>query len=120
MGRIKKIAFTMYAVKDMERARKFYEGALGLEMTSNYDGKWVEYDLAGGCFAITSMVVGVEPSADSGGSIAFEVDDVDAATKELAAKGVTVKVPVFASPVCRMSVVLDPDGNAVSLHQVTD
>lgn len=27
--------------------------------------------------------------------------------------------PVFATPVCRMAVVLDPDGNEVILHQRT-
>lgn len=117
---IKKIAFTMYPVKDMERARKFYEEQLGLKMTEDFRGEWVEYDLEGGCFAITTMVSGfIKPSSDAGGSIAFEVDDIDALTERLRSKGVQIKLEPMSTPVCRMSVVLDPDGNAITLHKVT-
>jgi predicted enzyme related to lactoylglutathione lyase len=115
---IKRIAFTMYPVTDMARARQFYEDGLGLVKTSNVPGdKWIEYDLAGGCFAITTMVP-VKPSSDAGGSIAFEVDDVVALTSTLKANGTTVKMDVMETPVCHMSVVLDPEGNAVTLHQL--
>ncbi len=58
-------------------------------------------------------------SADAGGSIGFEVDDVDALVTDLRARGVTVKVEPFSTPICRMAVVLDSEGNAVTLHQVT-
>lgn len=117
---IKKIAFTMYSVRDMAKARKFYEQLLGLKMTVDFGGAWVEYDLAGGCFAITTMVEEVRPASDAGGTIAFEVDGVDEMTDALKAKGVKVKVEPFSTPVCRMAIVLDPDGNAVTLHKVTD
>ncbi|HEX7663832.1 MAG TPA: VOC family protein [Polyangiaceae bacterium] len=115
---IKRIAFTMYPVTDMAAARKFYEQGLGLKASAEFgDGKWVEYD-PGGCFAITTMPIGVKPSSDSGGSIAFEVDDVVALTKKLEGEGVKVKMPVMDTPVCQMSVVIDPCGNAVTLHQL--
>jgi predicted enzyme related to lactoylglutathione lyase len=65
------------------------------------------------------MAEGVNPSADTGGSIAFEVDDVDGSVNALRAEGVRVKLEPFSTPVCRMAVVLDPEGNAVTLHQVT-
>lgn len=39
--------------------------------------KWVEYGSAGGCFALTTRMEGVSPSAEAGGKIAFEVDDMD-------------------------------------------
>jgi predicted enzyme related to lactoylglutathione lyase len=113
---IKKIAFTMYPVTDMVRARKFYEEDLGLVKTADYGGTWVEYD-PGGCFAITTMAP-IKPSSDSGGSVAFEVDDVVALTAKLKAKGVTIKVEMMDTPVCKMSVVLDTEGNAVTLHQL--
>ena len=116
---IKKIAFTFYPVKDMTRARKFYESDLGLKVTESFGEGWIEYDLPGGCFAITNMAEGLSPSANAGGSIAFEVDNVDRRVVELKAKGVQVKVEPFSSPVCRMAIVLDPEGNAVGLHQVT-
>lgn len=114
---IKHIAFTMYSVEDMGRARKFYEGDLGLELTNNFDEKWVEYHLENGCFAITNMVSDVKPSMSAGGSIAFEVDDLDKELARLKARKVTVAVENIESPVCRMFVVADPEGNAVTIHQ---
>lgn len=117
---IKKIAFTMYPVRDMARARAFYEGQLGLTLSHDFRGEWVEYDLAGGCLALTTMASDVRPASDAGGSIAFEVDDVDGLVSALVAAGTPLKVPPFSTPVCRMAVVEDPAGNAVTLHQVTD
>lgn len=114
---IKRIAFTMYVVTDMARARKFYEGELGLVKSASYqDDQWIEYD-PGGCFAITNMVPGLVPSNNSGG-IAFEVDDAKAITEKLKANGAKVKMDVMETPVCFMSVVLDPDGNKITLHQL--
>lgn len=115
---IKHIAFTLYPVTDMARARAFYEGALGLALGHDYDGKWVEYYPGGtACFALTNMVDGLKPSADHGGSLAFEVDDLDAELKRLKAAGVRVLLDAITTPVCRMAYVADPDGNSVGLHQ---
>ncbi|MBI5631119.1 MAG: VOC family protein [Elusimicrobia bacterium] len=113
---VKHIAFTMYPVKDMPRARQFYEGGLGLKLTNNFRDQWVEYHLNNGCFAITTMAEDVAPSANSGGSIAFEVDDVDVMVDKLRARKAVVKMEPFSTPVCRMAVVLDPEGNAISIH----
>lgn len=116
---VKKIAFTMYPVKDMKRARKFYEEDLGLKLSSDSRGEWVEYDLEGGCFAITTMVSAtVSPSTSAGGSIAFEVDDVKAMTETLRTKGAKVKLEPIETPVCYLSVVIDSEGNAFTLHQL--
>jgi predicted enzyme related to lactoylglutathione lyase len=115
---VKHIAFTMYSVRDMAKAREFYEKHLGLTLGHDYEGKWVEYYPGGnGCFAITSMVPQVKPSARHGGSISFEVDDIEATVKELEAKGVKVAAKTFSTPVCKMAYLLDPDGNSVGLHQ---
>jgi predicted enzyme related to lactoylglutathione lyase len=112
---IKHIAFTMYPVSDMARARKFYEEALGLALTKNFRDEWVEYHLENGAFAITTMSP-VKPGAGMGGSIAFEVDDVDATLKKLKAAKAVVKVEAFDTPVCRMAIVLDSEGNALTVH----
>lgn len=116
----KKVAFTMYPVTDMARARKFYEETLGLKVGSIFgDNQWVEYDLdQGGCFALTSMVQDVKPSADAGGSIAFEVEDIETLMADLKAKGVEIKMDTFQSPVCRIAVVIDSEGNSLMLHQL--
>lgn len=115
----KKVAFTMYPVTDLARAKAFYEDLLGLPATDMAGGRWVEFDLPqGGCLALTSMVQGVEPSAVAGGSLAFEVDDIHTLAEQLKAKGVTFKADVFESPVCTMAVCLDSEGNSFMLHQL--
>ncbi|MEM9243221.1 MAG: VOC family protein [Pseudomonadota bacterium] len=117
---IKKVAFTMYPVKDIQRVQNFYERTLGFVVGHISDnGQWVEYDLpGGGCFAITTMAEGVEPHDSAGGSVAFEVDDLDQMVAELKEKGVTFKHDIFSSPVCRMAIILDSEGNALVLHQI--
>jgi predicted enzyme related to lactoylglutathione lyase len=114
---IKHVAFTMYSVTDMTKARAFYEGALGLELAAEYEGKWVEYQPGSGCLAITTMVDAVKPSGDHGGSIAFEVDDLDKTFADLKAKKAEFYTPIIDTPGCRMFYVADPDGNSVGLHQ---
>jgi predicted enzyme related to lactoylglutathione lyase len=115
---IKHIAFTVYPVKDMARARAFYENDLGLKLSSEYKGKWIEYHLNDNCFAITTMVGEVEePSAKAGGAIGFEVDDVKATVDRLKAKGVKMKLEPFETAGCYMAMIYDPEGNGVILHQ---
>jgi predicted enzyme related to lactoylglutathione lyase len=117
---LKKVAFTMYPVEDINRARKFYENKLGLTVGKISDnGAWVEYDLPeGGCLALTTLAEGVKPSTDFGGSIAFEVDNLDDLVSRLKAEGIEFKLDIFSSPVCRMAVLVDSEGNAVTLHQL--
>lgn len=115
---IKKVAFSFYPVIDMKRAREFYENILGFKPGSTGGDKWVEYDLpGGGCFALTTMT-GAKPSADAGGCVAFEVDDIDATVTELKAKNIEVKMEIIDTPVCRMAAILDSEGNGILLHQI--
>lgn len=114
-GRVLGVAFTVYPVKDMARARRFYEGGLGLKKTVDFSGRWVEYHLPNACFAITTQGGGYRPRSDSG-QIAFEVDDVDAVVARLRARGAKVKVAPASGSTCRMAEVLDPEGNAVCIH----
>jgi len=114
------IAFTMYPVTDMKRARKFYEEELGLKAARDFRGEWVEYHLWDNCFALTTMGGdAVKPSAETGGSVAFEVTDVDDFVHRLRTKDIQIKVEPFSTPVCRMAVVIDPEGNALTLHHKT-
>jgi catechol 2,3-dioxygenase-like lactoylglutathione lyase family enzyme len=77
---LNKVAFMMYPVRDVARARQFYEDTLGLKvgLTGSHGDKWwIEYDLpGGGCLALTNFTG--EPSTSAGGTIAFEVEDFDA------------------------------------------
>ncbi len=115
----KKVAFTMYPVKDSKRARAFYEGTLGLAVGSHSEnGVWTEYDLpGGGCLALFATG-DMKPSADAGGSVALEVDDLDALVARLKGEGVQFKAEMIHSPVCRMAVLLDSEGNSIILHEL--
>ena len=116
---LKKVAFTMYPVADMPKARAFYEATLGLGPSRSPEkSRWVEFDLpGGGCLAITT-VTGQEPSARAGGTIAFEVDDLRGLVEGLKAKGVAFLDEKIESPVCHMAVCVDPDGNSILLHEL--
>jgi len=116
---VRKVAFTMYPVRDPERARAFYEKTLGLRRGSgSANGTWTEYDLpGGGCLALFATK-DIEPSASAGGSIALEVADLDALNDRLKSLGVTYKAEMIHSPVCRMSVILDSEGNSLLLHEL--
>jgi len=118
---LKKVAFTMFAVEDSTRARAFYESKLGLRRgSSSGDGVWTEYDLpGGGCLALFKHPDPAQRVRGSGGaSIAFEVEDLDALIPQLKAKEVTFKSEIIPSPVCRMSIIEDSEGNSIVLHQL--
>jgi predicted enzyme related to lactoylglutathione lyase len=103
----------------MARARAFYENILGLKPTmihASPDGpQWTEYEIGAGAFAL-GQAPGWNPTAD-GASIAFEMEDFDAAIASLKAHGVTFKMEPFPTPVCRMAFILDPEGNSVCIHR---
>ena len=118
---LKKVAFTMYPIQDVGRARDFYEKKLGLSLGSHGnqgDKWWIEYDLpGGGCVALTTFT-DEAPSANAGGTIAFEVADLDALVARLTADGVEFRSDIIPGPHCRMAVCLDSEGNSLLLHQL--
>jgi predicted enzyme related to lactoylglutathione lyase len=118
---IKEIAFTAYPSRDVAALRKWYEDMLGL----NFDGPYVEdgvekYNQAnvnGGYFSLLwHGWIEREPGSASG--VAFEVDDIDKTIADLRAKGVDAQ-DAYATPVCKLSSFNDPEGNRVTLHQIT-
>lgn len=114
----RKVAFTMYPVKDATRARAFYEDTLGLKRSEpSGSPTWTEYDLpGGGCLALY-QTDHLKPTA-SAGSIAFEVEDLDALNARLKLAGVTYTTEVIHGANCRVSNILDSEGNPILLHQM--
>lgn len=114
---ITEIAFTGTPVKDIAKARAFYEGVLGLKVTKeSAGGMWVEYDIGPATFAIGCYGEVWKPMSD-GTLVAFEVDNLDNEMARLKASSVQVHMDITESPVCRFAIIFDPDKNAVMLHQ---
>lgn len=112
------IAFSAYPVSDLSRARAFYEGVLGLQPAAVLDlpdGQWLEYELGPHTLALARLP-GWQPGPD-GGVVALEVTDFDATVAALKAAGAKFRTEPFATPVCRMAMVYDPDGNTLCLRQ---
>lgn len=113
-----KVAFTGIPVTDMKRARAFYEGVLGLKVSGEYaEGVWIEYELGPDTIAIGSVGDQWKPS-ENGTSVAIEVEDFEAAIKSLKEKNARFAAEGIDSPVCRMAVVQDPDGNKIIIHKL--
>jgi predicted enzyme related to lactoylglutathione lyase len=112
------LAFVGIPVTDIQRARAFYEGILGLEVAETMmGGNWVEYSLGRNTLAIGSVGPQWVPS-DQGTGAALEVDNFDDTIEYLKTRGVPFSTDPFESPCCHMAVISDPDGNNVVIHKL--
>ena len=116
MIKYKEIAFTAYAVTNMSRARKFYEGVLGWKPTRVLSKSFIEYDIGRGTLTVGCAPEQWKPSK-TGTTAALEVADFDAAVAHLTKKKIPFAIGPMDFPMCRMLGVRDPDGNMVVLHQ---
>ncbi|HUL52199.1 MAG TPA: VOC family protein [Opitutaceae bacterium] len=117
--KIIEIAFSVYGVTDLPRARRFYEDTLGLVPTKSYvkgNLGMVEYDIGAGTLAIGAGAPLFKP-ASAGGVVALEVDDFDAAVRQLKEHGVKFLAEPHETPVCHLVTIADPDGNLLLVHK---
>jgi len=117
--KVTEIAFTVLPVTDLNRARQFYEGVIGLTASQVFekDGMgFIEYDIGAGTLAIGRGAPLFKPAKD-GGAIALEVEDFAAAIAGLKQSGCRFALEATETPVCQMAVVTDPDGNFLMIHQ---
>jgi catechol 2,3-dioxygenase-like lactoylglutathione lyase family enzyme len=118
MIRYKEIAFAAYPVSDIARARKFYEGVLGLRPNAPLKSEtqqWIEYDIGPGTLGIGCSEQW-KPSQD-GPSIALEVEDFAGAVSTLREHNVPIVIGPMDLPSCEMVTVRDPDGNKLTIHR---
>ena len=76
---------------------------------------WVEYEVGA-----TTLGVGSHPAwqpSRDGTTVAFEVEDIDAAIEELRTQGVEFDMDKIETPVCWMAQFRDPDGNKLLVHK---
>ena len=114
--KINEIAFVGIPVTDMSRARSFYEDVLGLEPDPEMTGEmWTEYPVGSGTLAVACIGEQWKPS-DQGTSTALEVESLEDAIGRLEERKIQYKK--VDSPVCRMAVIQDPDGNKLIIHKL--
>jgi predicted enzyme related to lactoylglutathione lyase len=116
MLKVIELAFCCYAVTEIKRARDFYEGVLGLKPTNIVGGKWVEYEFGPYALTIGCAPELFKPGSD-GCSAALEVEDFDAAIAHLKQHNVKFRTEQCQTPVCRMAMIFDPDGNTICIHR---
>ncbi len=121
MLKVTGIAFAIYHVTDVARARKFYGEILGLKTSMDMEIApglwWVEYDIGGpSALAITNYESPAMNATKSPG-IALEITNYDEALAELRAAGIAITWGPNEFPVCHSFAIKDPDGNDLYLHQ---
>ena len=117
-----KDAIATIAVKDLEAAKKFYEGTLGLKQVDAEGSEALTYQSGSSkVFVYKSRYAGTNQAT----AATWVVDDVDAVVKGLKAKGVTFErydLPdmshegdVHVAGEMRAAWLKDPDGNILAL-----
>ncbi len=116
--KINAIGFVAVPVRDIPRARKFYEEVLGLKVSDEMmGGKWIEYAVGEDTLAIANVSDQWTPS-DQGTGAALEVEDFDEAIRRLKDRHVRFAAEPFETPCCHMAVIQDPDGNKLIMHKL--
>ena len=112
------IDFTFFAVSNMQDSISFYRDVLGMPLTVlAHEGKWAEFETEHGTLSLGEGDFFTDPG---GGMVAFAVKDVKAAIEELEQAGIKLHSPLGESAVCFWTVIEDPDGNRVIIHQRKD
>jgi len=108
------IDVVFFTVKDMQRARRFYEALFDVKpgIESEY---WVEYELPdGSTFALANDPVG---GWHEGRCVMFGVPNIDEAVARAASLGASKLDREFDSPGCRSAALIDTEGNMLLFHE---
>ena len=112
---IRRIDFVAIPSRDAARSAAFYGETLGLRRDEH---RGLEFWAAETCLNIWEPErFGEEFQPQKTAHLAFQVDDVERARKDLEAKGVEFESETLDTGVCHMAFFEDPDGNALMLHR---
>ncbi len=117
-------ATPMIAVKDIDRAREFYEGTLGLETKASMGGEVLEVQSGNSMINVyRSEFAGTNQAT----SLTFDVDDIEAEVTDLKGKGIFFEqydMPglekqgdLYVAEGMKTAWFKDPDGNILSLFE---
>lgn len=106
---------TFFVVKDMKRARAFYDALLGKQPNVFSEEHWVEYEFPDGA----TFALGYNPGADwrAGAGILLGVDDLAEASERAKKAGGTLTGVEFGGKICKAVECIDTEGNYVYLHE---
>ena len=115
------IAFAVYHVTDVARARKFYGEKLGLKTCAEMEFApgmwWIEYDAGGpSALALTNFESPAMNTTKSSG-VALEITNLEDALAHVRSVGIEITWGPNEFPVCHSFAVKDPDGNDLYFHQ---
>jgi catechol 2,3-dioxygenase-like lactoylglutathione lyase family enzyme len=115
---IERTDFLNIPVRDLPRAKRFYGETLGLRRNPKAKEQFPEFETGNvTLLLLDTEYVGMDFSPHSA-AIGLRVADVEAARRELEAKGVEFEHDgTYDSGVCLMAFFRDPDGNALALHR---
>ena len=122
---IRKMAFVGHPTRDLDRAKRFYGETLGLRLSQDYGDRWVEFATPDGK-TIALDTYTPEAVDTPMPYLALETDDIAGEVARLRQGGVKVVRDVWANEgedgreLCKMAVVLDPEGNPIMLHQTAE
>jgi len=106
-----------YGVDDIEQAKKFYGGALGMKKIFEMPG-WAEFAHADGQIPVGLLQKNKDFTGE-GAVVAFKVDDVEKSRAELSRHGIQFEGKVEeVQGMVRIATFKDPFGNRLQLVQV--
>jgi predicted enzyme related to lactoylglutathione lyase len=111
MIEVERVDYIAVPTTDVERAKRFYGGTLGLPHEKDTP-VGAEYRAG----QVTVGIVESDEFAPNPAGFALRVPDVDAARETLSQAGVEL-TEVFDTGVCRLAFFSDPDGNRLVLHR---
>ena len=116
MIEVRGVDYIRVPVTDIERAKEFYGGVLGLPAGPSQHEDWVEYQAGDVTLAVmTPETHEYEFAPLPPATIALGVPDVAVAKAQLEAAGIEV-TDIWDSGVCNGAGVADPAGNRILLH----
>jgi catechol 2,3-dioxygenase-like lactoylglutathione lyase family enzyme len=118
---VERVDFISVPVTDMERSKRFYGETLGLPEIEHPEQGFPEYQLGDNVslYLVTMENIGRSFEGPHTSSFALRVPDVEAAQRELEARGIQFDFGAepFDTGVCHMALFKDPDGNQIMLHR---
>jgi predicted enzyme related to lactoylglutathione lyase len=107
-----KIQNVYQVTQNIGRSLDFYRGLLGMNLKFQDGARWAQLDAGGARFALSSPEE-AGAAAASNTVIVFEVDDLDAMSKQLEAAGVPILATRDMGGHGRTLTSQDPDGNVI-------